>query len=146
MFKILIPAVAVVGLAAFAAQTQPVMGGTDAANTRPTMSWHLSKEDDVAKLAYGVAHSDFLAMMVTCAPGDDTAEVFGDVKPVNAQAVKDSVFGEAKIGLGDPGLRDLADKGAMRVTGEAGDFNLRAAPHEQRAISQFLSYCSRKGA
>lgn len=146
MFKILIPAVAIVGLAAFAAQTQPVMGGVDPANNDPTMTWHLSTEGPVAKLAYGVAHSDFLAMMVTCAPGDETAEVYGDVKPVNARAEKDSPFGEAKIAVGDAGLRDLAEKGAIRVSGEAGVFNLRASPQERRAIGQFLSYCGRKGA
>lgn len=140
MLKILIPTVAVLGLAGFAAQTQPVARAFEAANA-PVMAWHLTQEGSAAKLAYGVANSDDLAMMIVCEPGSAAAIVYGDVKPLGAETDR---TGGVKVALSGAGLRDLADKGAMRVTGEAGDFNLRASSAERRGVDQFLRYCSRK--
>ena len=145
MFKILIPAVAALGLVAFAAKTQPAV--TDfAAPTADAMAWHLSQEGDTAKLAYGVANSDQLAMMVTCAPGDATAAVYGEVRPSTARADASSGMEESRVSIRDAGLRDLADKGAMRVVGDEGAFVIRASAPERRGIGQFLDYCSRKSA
>jgi hypothetical protein len=144
MFRILAPAVVIASVAAFTAQTQPVARALQTVNAAPVMAWHLSTEGRMAKLAYGVANTDDLAMMVTCSPGNEAADVYGDVTPINARPSKDSPFGDAKVSLTDTGLSDLVDKGAIRVSGEAGAFNLRATAQERRAIGQFLSYCRGK--
>jgi hypothetical protein len=146
MFKILIPAVASLGLVAFAAKTQPVVSAPAAPPAADAMAWHLSQEGDMAKLAYGVANSDQLAMMVTCAPGDATAAVYGDVHPVSAEAESEAPMDEARIALSDANLHDLAAKGSMRVVGEGGAFLVRASAQEQRGIGQFLNYCINKTA
>eukprot|EP01036_Dinobryon_divergens_P054361 gene54361-72643_t len=77
MFKVLIPAVAALGLVAFAAQSRDVAPEVDAQGVMaaPVMGWSVHHEGALAKLAYGVAHSDQLALMVTCMPGDTTAAV-----------------------------------------------------------------------
>jgi hypothetical protein len=146
MFKILIPAVAALGLVAFAAKTQPI---TDVASPAPmpaAMGWHVSHEGRTAKLAYGVANSDQLAMMVTCAPGDATAAVYGDVRPSDGKANRTSSLDETRISVRDASLRGLADKGAMTVAGEGGTYRIAASGTERRAIGEFLDYCSRKRA
>ena len=97
MFKTLIPAVACLGLVAFAAKTQPVVAALDPADAVQTMAWHISTEGEMAKLAYGVANSDQLAMMVTCAPGDATAAVYGDVRPAGAGAEAASPMDETRV-------------------------------------------------
>lgn len=146
MFKTLIPAVACLGLVAFAAKTQPVVAALDPADAVQTMAWHISTEGEMAKLAYGVANSDQLAMMVTCAPGDATAAVYGDVRPAGASAEAASPMDETRVPLRAAALQDLADKGAMTVVGDGGSFRIRASAQEQRGISQFLDYCSRTAA
>lgn len=146
MFKILVPAVAILGLAAFAARTQPVATPLSAAPVAAVMGWHVSHEGETAKLAYGVANSDQLAMMVTCAPGDATAAVYGDVRPAVAKTETASAMDETRVSVRDVALRDLADKGAMTVVGEGGAFRVAASGHERRAIGEFLDYCSRKRA
>ena len=145
MFKILIPAVASLGLLAFAAKTQP-MAAVDAPHAAEAMAWHLSQEGEMAKLAYGVANSDQLAMMVTCAPGDATAAVYGDVRPLAAEADDSAAMDEARISLADADLQGLASRGAMRVVGDGGAFLVRASARERTGIGQFLAYCSHKTA
>lgn len=146
MFKILIPAVAALGLIAFAAKTQPVGGDRMAAPAASSMGWHVSHEGQTAKLAYGVANSDQLAMMVTCAPGDETAAVYGDVRPLGAKTDLMSDMDETRVSMRDASLRDLADKGAMTVVGDGGAFQVRATADERSAIGEFLHYCGRKQA
>lgn len=147
MFKILIPAVAALGLVAFTAKTQPLVETTSAVTAAPAMGWHVSYEGSTAKLAYGVADSDQLAMMVTCAPGDATAAVYGDVRPEGSKAAASSMD-ETRVSLRDVSLRDLASRGAMKVVGDGdgGAWRLAATAGEQRAIGQFLAYCDRKQA
>lgn len=146
MFKILIPAVAALGLVAFAAKTQPAVTDLEPAAAAQTMAWHLSTEGETAKLAYGVANSDQLAMMVTCAPGDTTAAVYGDVRPAGAAAGTASSMDETRVPVRNAVLQDLVDKGAMTVVGDGGSFRIRASIEERRGIGQFLDYCSRKNA
>lgn len=148
MFKILMPAVTALGLVAFAAKTQPMVSDlatahVDAPAAVTAMNWHISKEGAMAKLAYGVVDSDQLAMMITCAPGDVTAAVYGDVRP--ARAIK-ADLDERRVPLRDPDLRDLASKGEMAVVSDEGSARIQASPSERRAIGQFLDYCSRKQA
>jgi hypothetical protein len=145
MFKVLIPAVAL-GLVAFAAQTQEA-----SAPAQPGMAWHLVQEGEMAKLAYGLANSDQLALMITCSPRDRTAVVYGDVQPVGARTLisaptpMDPLSGgdadEAHISIDNANLADLARRGAIRVSGEGGETVLTATAAERRGVRGFLSYC-----
>ena len=153
MFKVLIPAAAALGLVAFAAQSQSADPLNGAAAPLP-MAWHLSHEGAMAKLAYGVANSDQLAVMMTCEPGDRSAVVFGAVQPEGARLIQASMGGpaeldpmtgelvqESRIGLSDPALRNLVEDGALPVHGDAGRGSLPADKTERRMIADFLSYC-----
>ena len=152
MFKFAIPAVAALGLIAVAAQSR----ATDAApetGVEPAMGWHLSHEGPMAKLAYGVANSDQLALMMTCEPGQAQAVVYGDVHPASPRLVKTStesaaidplgggLADEARIPLRAPALQKLARSGKLAVKGEAGHFELTADGKEQRLVEQFFAYC-----
>ena len=151
MFKILVPAVAAMGLVAFAAQTRTPTYDVSAAPV--AMGWHFSHEGTLAKLAYGVENSDQLALMMTCEPGRSSVEVYGVVQPLAPHLVQavdrseelDPLSGgdatEVRISLRDPSLQSLASRGVLRVRGDAGDFDLTAAPDEQRAAASFLAYC-----
>lgn len=154
MFKVLLPAVAALGLIAVVAHSQGAVAadGEDAPN--PVMTWSVHHEGALAKLAYGVPHSDQLALMVSCQPGDRTAVVYGDVRPDTAQPVRTSAGpapldplsgGEAEettIAVGDPILRGLASRGRMDVRGDAGVFEITADRDERRIVGDFLAYCS----
>lgn len=155
MFKILIPAAAALGLIAFAAQSQGADVTTEAtAHTTPVMGWSVHHEGALAKLAYGVANSDQLALMLSCQPGDRTAAIYGDVLPEAAtvlpasltqQAIDPLSLGEAeesRLSLSDPALKGLADSGRMTVRGDAGRFQLAASEEERRMVGDFLAYCS----
>ncbi|KQW78733.1 hypothetical protein [Brevundimonas sp. Root1279] len=152
MFKFAVPAVAALGLIAIAAQSQATNTDVAVVDGLP-MGWHLSHEESMAKLAYGVENSDQLALMITCEPGQAQAIVYGDVQPDSPRLVHASagaafidplsgdLSDETRIALRDPALRDLARKGRMPVTGEAGAYELTATREERRLINQFLSYC-----
>jgi hypothetical protein len=153
MFKVLIPAVAALGLVAFAAQSRDVAPEVDAQGVMaaPVMGWSVHHEGALAKLAYGVAHSDQLALMVTCMPGDTTAAVYGDVQVEGARLMQASVqidplsggdAEETTIRVNDPALTGLAQNGRMTVVGDAGRFQLAASTEERRLVRDFLAYCS----
>lgn len=151
MFKVLLPAAAALGLIAFGAQTWS--HDAVAADEGAGMAWHVSYEGDMAKLAYGLANSDQLAVMITCAPGDRTAVVYGDVQPHSPRLTRaytgptemDPLSGgdavETRIGLADPVLTRLAANGALAVEGDAGVFDLPATRAEQRMVQGVLAYC-----
>jgi hypothetical protein len=151
MFKIVIPAVAALGLIAFAAQSQPT--ASDAETGVAPMGWHLSHEGQMAKLAYGVANSDQLALMMTCERGQTQAVVYGDVHPASPRLIKaatttatiDPLSGgladEARISVQDPAMQQLARLGKLSVDGEAGRFELTATSEERRLIGDFFAYC-----
>lgn len=152
MFKFAIPAVAALGLIAVAAQSRATDAAPEAAMPAP-MGWHLSHEGAMAKLAYGVANSDQLALMMTCEPGEAQAIVYGDVHPVSPRLVKASIESaaidplgggladEARIPLRAPALQKLAQSGKLTVEGDAGHFELTADDKEQRLVEQFFAYC-----
>lgn len=151
MFKILIPAVAALGLVAFAAQSRDVAPEVEAGMAMPVMGWSVHHEGALAKLAYGVANSDQLALMVTCMPGDTTAAVYGDVRIegarlMNADYAIDPLSGgeaeETVIAVNDPSLTGLARDGRMVVIGDAGRFQLEASNEDRRLVRDFLAYCS----
>ena len=152
MFKFAIPAVAALGLIAVAAQSRATDAAPEATAPAP-MGWHLSHEGAMAKLAYGVANSDQLALMMTCEPGEPQAMVYGDVHPASPRLLKASMKAaaidplgggladEARIPLRDPALRMLADSGKLTVEGDAGHFELTATGDERRLVRDFFAYC-----
>jgi hypothetical protein len=152
MLKFITPAVAALGLTAFAAQSyspdaRPVVAA-------PVMGWHLSHEPGMAKLAYGVESSDQLALMLMCEPGRSAVTAYGEVQPkatrltrVSKGAVEmDPLSGgdafETRISLRDPAMQTLARHGKLEVRGEAGDFILEASAAERRLIGDFFAYCA----
>lgn len=151
MYRILVPAVAALGLVAFGAQTRT---SVDNSLTEPTtMEWLRSQEGQTAKLAYGVANSDNLALMITCEPGHNSATVYGDLKPVGAGLVPtadspteiDPLSGEGAldthIALRDPALQDLARRGVLHVEGDGGKFRISATKSERQVVAGFFAYC-----
>ena len=152
MFKFAIPAVAALGLIAVAAQSRATDAAPEAGVAAP-MGWHLSHEGAMAKLAYGVANSDQLALMMTCEPGQTQAKVYGDVQPASPRLVKASMNAtaidplsggladEARIPLQAPVLRKLARSGTLAVEGDAGHFELTAQGDERRLVQEFFAYC-----
>lgn len=151
MFRFAIPAVAALGLIAAAAQSSAT--NSDAPPAPDGMGWHLSHEGPMAKLAYGLANSDQLALMMTCEPGRPTATVYGDVQPASPRLVHastgpaeiDPLGGglpdEARIPTTDPVLRRLARTGTLAVDGDAGRFELTATARERRLIGDFFTWC-----
>ena len=150
MLKFAVPAVAALGLIAFAAQSSASNGDMAA----PGMGWHLSQEGAMAKLAYGVENSDQLALMMTCEPGRSQAVVYGDVQPASPRLVHASMSTEmaidpldgelaqeSRISLRDPTLQDLQRRGRLTVEGEAGRFQLTATTAERALIDRFFAYC-----
>lgn len=151
MFKIAIPAVAALGLIAFAAQSQSAT--QDMSVSVAPMGWHLSHEGSLAKLAYGVANSDQLALMITCERGQTEATVYGDVQPASPRLVRTSMMAaaidplsggladEARISVWDPAMQQLARRGELSVDGDAGRFELIATAAERGLIGEFFAYC-----
>lgn len=151
MFKVLLPAAAALGLVAAAARSQDAASEPRA--TPPVMTWTLHHDGEVAKLAYGVPHSDHLALMVACRPGDRLASVHGDVRLEAARVVRtgpgpqplDPLSGdliqEIRVALDDPSLIRLAERGRLTVAGDAGRFTLAAGPEDRRLVRDFLAYC-----
>lgn len=150
MFKIAIPAVAALGLIAFAAQSQAT--NLDVQSDVTPMGWHLSHEGSLAKLAYGVENSDQLALMMTCERGQTQAIVYGDVQPASPRIVRASttsaidplsgdLSGETRISVRDPAMQQLALSGKLAVEADAGLFQLSATPAERRLIGDFFAYC-----
>ena len=152
MFKFAIPAVAALGLIAVAAQSQADNADVQISAAVP-MSWHLSHEGSIAKLAYGMANSDQLALMMTCEPGQSQAVVYGDVQPDSPRLLKAAVTAapidplsggmadEVRISLRDPALQKLAHNGKLAVQGDAGHFELTATGDERRLVREFFAYC-----
>ena len=151
MLKVLIPAVGLLGAVAFAAQpATPVLEVQE--NPSP-MGWHLHHEGSMAKLAYGVANSDQLVLMMTCAPGDGAAVIYGDVKLADArlervsdvQTAADPLSGgeafESRVSLRSPALLGLAEGHGVRLEGQAGVRRVGATEAEREAIGYFLSHC-----
>ena len=157
MFKFALPAVGALGLIVVAAQSEATNADVEAGMAAP-MGWHLSQEGPMAKLAYGVANSDQLALMMTCEPGQAQAIVYGDVQPASPRLHKASMTyaaidplsgelaDEARISLRDPVLLKLARRGALEVEGDAGHFELTADADERRLVSAFFAYCGTEAA
>ncbi len=152
MFKFAIPAVAALGLITVAAQSQATITEAQTSPIAP-MGWHLSHEGSMAKLAYGLANSDQLALMMTCEKGQAAATVYGEVQPVGSRLLKASInttaidplngdlAQENRISVTDPVMQALASSGKLAVEGDAGHFELTADGDERRIVSAFFAYC-----
>lgn len=150
MFKILIPTVAAIALAAFVAEPQTFAPTT---SDVAAMKWRLSYEDQAAKLTYGVDNSDQLALMLICVPGEATVLAYGYVQPDSPRLTPASTgptpidplsggdASESLIALNDPVLGALARTGALRVVGETGAATISATQQERHLAADFLAYC-----
>lgn len=145
MLTKLLPAAAL-ALAAFA----PAV----AADPAPQgVGWHLSYEEATAKLAYGLANSDQIALMLTCEPGGGQVASYGDVEPVARSLRKTSgdvaldpmsggLADEARLSASDAALTALARNGKLAVRDpDAGRLELTAAPAERGLVRDFVAYC-----
>ena len=163
MFKILIPAVAALGLVAHATQSYTAEGGVAAAPimlvaetpveiapAAPAMDWHFHTEGDTAKLAYGVANSDQLVLMLMCTEGEDKVSTLGSVRAEAETATgqtsyKDPMTGgilhEAEIDRHDAALADLAATGKMTVVSEQGEVAIGSDSADQEAVKAFFASC-----
>ena len=149
MREILIPAIAALGLVTTAAHTR---SNTPDSLSGQAVAWHLSHDGERAKLAFGVANSDQLALMMTCAAGDTDVAIYGDVQPIGANMpgiagpeVPDPLSGgdasEITLPLSDAGFADLSRRGRMVVTSDGQVFQLAATQQERRIVDRFLAYC-----
>mgnify|MGYP005990070769 CR=1 FL=1 len=163
MFKILIPAVAALGLVAHAAQSYTAEGGVaaapvmvvaatsvDAAPAAPAMDWHFHSEGDTAKLAYGVANSDQLVLMLTCQTGQDMISALGSVRTEAETATEQTsyrdpmtggILHEAEINRHDAALADLAATGKMTVVSDQGKVAIGSDATDQEAVKAFFASC-----
>ena len=148
MFKIVIPAVAALGLIAFAAQSQPT--ASDAETGVAPMGWHLSHEGQMAKLAYGVANSDQLVLMLMCTPGEDKVSTLGSVRAeadtaTGQTSYQDPMTGgvlhESEIARNDAALADLAATGKMTVVSDQGKVAIGSDSPDQEAVKAFFASC-----
>jgi len=151
MFRFAIPAAAAIGL--FAAAAQSSATNTPATARDEAMGWHLSREGETAKLAYGLANSDQLALMLTCEPGQALATVYGEVQPDSPRLIHASagpvdidplggdLLDEVRIPTADGTLRRFLRTGSLAVEGETGKFSLTANPEERRLVDAFFSWC-----
>lgn len=163
MLKILIPAVAALGLVAHAAQSFTAEDGVAAAPIMlvaetpveiappsPAMDWHFHTEGETAKLAYGVANSDQLVMMLMCTPGEDKVSTLGSVRAEADTATGETSYSdpmtggilhEAEIDRHDAALADLAATGKMTVVSDQGKLAIGSDATDQEAVNAFFASC-----
>lgn len=148
MLKLLIPSVAALALIAVAAKTQsatPIEVAPTEAASGQAMGWFVSHEGSEAKLAYGLAQSDQLALMFSCSSGDRSVVVYGDVRPAAARVFQTSTTTDdldgSSVPLSQSGLRELAGRGFITVAGETGTYRISANAEDRRAVDRFLEYC-----
>lgn len=172
MFKAAILAVSVAGMGLTGAVAVgdllgdagvPAPGrGLFQAGAPAAMGWHLLHEGERAKLAYGAANSDQIALMMTCAPGDRAVEVFGVVQPdtprltlaadgatarLDGAPEVDPLTGamavETRAPLADPVLRRFREGGELTVVSRGARRTLGADGAERRRIAAFFDHCDR---
>ncbi len=146
-FRMLVPAVAFMGLAIAAAQSQ----SAEPVSTT-TAAWYVVHDGEQAKLAYGAPNSDLVGLMVACDPNSDRVSVYGDMRPVDLKQpalqgprAPDPLSGgeawEADVALADAGLDGLVSRGRIALTTGDETFRVTASRGERRAIDRFVAYC-----
>ncbi len=126
------------------------------------MGWHLVREGQRAKLAYGAENSDHILFMLSCAPGEGAVEVFGMAAPeadgltlastsgrsaLDAQPEVDPMTGalmvETQVRLNAPALEGFRRTGALTLSGASGrPMSLDANLDEQEGVEAFFDHCS----
>jgi len=144
----IVPAVAFMGLAIVAAKSQ----SAESAPTAAPAAWHVLHDGEQAKLAYGAANSDQIALMVACDENSNRVSIYGDMRPVamvkpavSEPRSPDPLSGgeawEAQVALGDAGLDSLVSQGRIALTTGDETFRVTASREERRAIDGFVTYC-----
>lgn len=126
--------------------------------------WHLLYEGDRAKLAYGVANSDQIMVMMSCAAGDETVEVFGlaapeaDVvtltsasmrSPITVQPAFDPISGsmavETTLPMGADALEGFRESGRLTLAADTGETtSVNADADELASVQDFFDHCDRR--
>ena len=115
------------------------------------MGWHVNHDGHEARLFYGVANSDQLAVMMSCRVGNGEIVTMGAVQPVAARSASsveadiDPLSGELiemrALSAHDPAMVQLVRSGRLGVEDEASRFDLSATPQERQSIRRFLDDC-----
>lgn len=161
------------GLAAAALVAQPDVVAAEPQPEAPTMvetvahapvGWHLVREGEQAKLAYGVANTDQILIMFTCAVGDPMIEVFGLAAPetdsvrftsaalttdVAVESEFDPMSGSAMIDTEIPmtarALQGFRETGRLTLTADDGrSVPAHAVQSEQAEVQAFFDHCERR--
>ena len=129
-----------------------------------TVGWHLLREDDQAKLAYGIANTDQILVMFACAAGDQTVEVFGIAAPeteamrftsasltsdVAVETEVDPLSGatviETEMPLRSEALQGFRETGRLTLVADEGhELPVHALQAEQAQVRAFFDHCDRR--
>lgn len=126
--------------------------------------WHLLHEGDRAKLAYGLANSDQILVMFSCAAGDETVEVFGLAapeadevvltsaslrSPIAVEPVFDPISGSTAIETTLPveaeALEGFRESGRLTLAADTGEtVPVHAVQAELPQVRAFFDHCDRR--
>ena len=126
--------------------------------------WHLLHEGDRAKLAYGIANSDQILVMLSCAAGDQTVEVFGLAapeadevvltsasltSPIDVRPSYDPISGASAIETTLPiqaaALEGFRATGRLTLAADTGDsVPAHAVQAELPQVRAFFDHCERR--
>ena len=126
--------------------------------------WNLQYEGDAAKLTYGIANSDQIQLMLTCAVGSRTVEVFGPASPDAERVRLMSATGATEVAVSpepDPmsgaasmktelpseaaALQGFRQNGRLTVTVDEGrDVPMHAVRAETPQVQAFFDHCERR--
>ena len=146
-------------VAAETAQAEPV-----AAVETTAAGWHLLYEGDRAKLAYGVANSDQIVVMMSCAAGDETVDVFGLAAPEADQVtltsasmrspiavaptfdpISGSMAVETSLPMGADALEGFRESGRLTLAADTGEATaVHADADELASVRDFFDHCDRR--
>lgn len=161
------------GLAAAALVAQPAVVAAEPQPETPAMietvahapvGWHLVREGDRAKLAYGVADTDQILVMFTCSAGDPMVEVFGLAAPetdsvrftstalttdIAVESEFDPMSGSVMIDTEVPmtarALQGFRASGRLTLTADDGaGIPAHAVQAEQAEVEAFFDHCERR--
>lgn len=147
-----------------AAEPQPVAPAVIETVEHAPTGWHLVHEGDRAKLAYGVANTDQVLVMFSCAAGEPMVEVFGLAAPetdsirftsatlttdVGVEPEHDPISGSAMIDTEIPtsahALQGFRDTGRLNLTTDDGrSVPAHAVQSEQADVRAFFDHCERR--
>ncbi len=150
---------------ASAAETTPVVAEEPVpVLEHATTGWHLVHEGDRAKLAYGVENSDQILVMLSCAAGDHTVEVFGVAAPeadevtltsaslsssVDVETTFDPISGsmaiETTLPIRASALEGFRETGRFALASDDGSsVSANAVQAEMPRVQAFFEHCDRR--